>query len=179
MGFDQGLFLVFFIYGLAFFGMGLAMAMEAGRPSALADGRVLRPLAGFGLIHGAHEWLDAYLLQARALGLTLPHWVEWLPLVLLTSSYLSLLIFALTSLRLVTQPRPRLLKLAIALVSLYLLFTLIGIAFSWNKGGFGEEALEGLTRYVIAVPSSLLAAFGLHFIGVNFQEREARRWGSS
>jgi signal transduction histidine kinase len=171
MGFDQGLFLVFFIYGLAFFGMGLAMAMEAGRPSALADGRVLRPLAGFGLIHGAHEWLDAYLLQARALGLTLPHWVEWLPLVLLTSSYLSLLIFALTSLRLVTQPRPRLLKLAIALVSLYLLFTLIGIAFSWNKGGFGEEALEGLTRYVIAVPSSLLAAFGLHFIGVNSRTR--------
>jgi signal transduction histidine kinase len=171
MGLDQSLFIVFFVYGLAFFGMGLAMAMEAGRPSALADGHVLRPLAGFGLIHGAHEWLDAYLLQAQALGLALPNWVEWLPLVLLTSSYLSLLVFALTSLRLVTQPRPYLLQLAIALVSLYFLFTLLSVAFSWNKGGFGEEALEGLTRYVIAVPSSLLAAFGLHFIGVNSRTR--------
>jgi signal transduction histidine kinase len=171
MSLDQSLFIVYFVYGLAFFGMGLTMAMEAGRPSALADGHVLRPLAGFGLIHGAHEWLDAYLLQTQALGLTLPNWVEWLPLVLLTSSYLSLLVFALTSLQLVTQPRPHLLKLVITLVSLYFLFMLISIAFSWNQGVFGEEALEGLSRYVIAVPSSLLAAFGLHFIGVSSKTR--------
>ena len=38
MGLDQSLFIVFFIYGLAFFGMGLAMAMESWHASSLAEG---------------------------------------------------------------------------------------------------------------------------------------------
>jgi hypothetical protein len=36
MGLDQSLFIVFFVYGLAFFGMGLAMAMGSWRASSLA-----------------------------------------------------------------------------------------------------------------------------------------------
>jgi hypothetical protein len=41
---DQSLFLIFFIYGLAFFSMGLAMTLESGRSPALAVGRL--PEAG-------------------------------------------------------------------------------------------------------------------------------------
>jgi signal transduction histidine kinase len=168
---DQTLFFVYFAYGLAFFGMGLAIAMEAGRPSVLADASVLRPLAGFGILHGIHEWLDAYLIQADALGLTLTEWVEWLPLILLASSYLSLLVFAITALRLVERPRPNLLKFATVIISVYIVFTLVSAAFALSSGPFDEEALEGLTRYLIAIPFSLLAAFGLYFIGVNLRDR--------
>lgn len=170
---DQMLFFVYFTYGLAFFGMGLALAMEAGRPSVLADASVLRPLAGFGILHGVHEWLDAYMMQAEALKLALPEWVEWLPLVLLASSYLSLLVFAITALRLVERPRPTLLKYATVIISAYIVITVISAVFAWSRSTFEEEALEGLTRYLIAIPFSLLAAFGLYFIGVNSRSRSA------
>ncbi|MEW6718108.1 MAG: hypothetical protein AB1345_11480 [Chloroflexota bacterium] len=46
--------LIFFIYGLAFFYLGLAMAREAGRSPLLAKARMLRPLAVFGITHGLH-----------------------------------------------------------------------------------------------------------------------------
>lgn len=175
---DQTLFFVYFAYGLAFFGMGLAIAMEAGRPSVLADASVLRPLAGFGILHGVHEWVDAYLMQSDALGLALSVWVEWLPLILLASSYLSLLVFAITALRLVERPRPTLLKYATVIISMYIIFALVSVALAWGRSTFEEEVLEGLARYLIAIPFSLLAAFGLYSIGVNLQARSKSlaRW---
>ena len=65
--FDLVLFLVFFIYGFAFLTLGITFAVESGRFSALADAKVFRPLAIFGLFHGTHEWVEAYLIQADAL----------------------------------------------------------------------------------------------------------------
>ena len=40
--------LAFFIYGLAFFTMGIALTLEAWRSSSLRERRLLRPLAVFG-----------------------------------------------------------------------------------------------------------------------------------
>jgi hypothetical protein len=67
--FDLVLLVVYFAYGLAFFGMGLTLALESERSPALAEARLLRPLAAFGMLHGATEWLDSYLLQPVAGGL--------------------------------------------------------------------------------------------------------------
>jgi predicted Na+-dependent transporter len=53
--FDLVLLVVYFAYGLAFFGMGLTLALESERSPALAEARLLRPLAAFGMIHGVHE----------------------------------------------------------------------------------------------------------------------------
>lgn len=53
---------VFFIYGLAFFSMGLALAVECRRSSAVLLRSSLVYLAAFALIHGAVEWLDMFLL---------------------------------------------------------------------------------------------------------------------
>lgn len=53
---------VFFVYGLAFFAMGLAIALESRRPSALLLSRPLRYLAAFGLLHGLVEWIDMWLI---------------------------------------------------------------------------------------------------------------------
>ena len=47
-GLDINIVLVFFVYGLAFFSMGLAMMLEAQRAPKLAEARVLWPLAIFG-----------------------------------------------------------------------------------------------------------------------------------
>jgi signal transduction histidine kinase len=174
MNLDQNLFAILFIYGLAFFGMGVAMVMESWRISTAVAASDLRLLAGFGLIHGAHEWLDAYLMQLQALGQAPPNWLAWAPFFLLTTSYLSLLLFAVNTLRLVPKPAPKRLRVSTMLVGLYFLFIFISIARSWQAGHFGEEMLEGWSRYLLAVPSSLLAAFGLHFLSGASSARSRR-----
>jgi nitrate/nitrite-specific signal transduction histidine kinase len=59
---------VFFVYGLAFFAMGLAIALESRRPSDLRLSRPLRYLAAFGLLHAAVEWIDMWLIGPGADG---------------------------------------------------------------------------------------------------------------
>ena len=54
-GLHFDILIVFFVYGAAFFAMGLAMALESGRSSFLANANLLRPLAAFGILHGLHE----------------------------------------------------------------------------------------------------------------------------
>lgn len=58
----ERLALVFFVYGLAFFSMGLAIALESRRPSDLLLSRPLRYLAAFGLLHGIVEWIDMWMI---------------------------------------------------------------------------------------------------------------------
>src|SRR5512141_2163674 len=96
---QTNLLLIYFIYGLAFYSMGLAMLLESRRSPLLADARVLRPLALFGFLHGAHEWLEMALLERQGLGLPTPAVVAWVRLILLVVSFTALLIFGLRTLR--------------------------------------------------------------------------------
>ena len=91
---SQALLLTYFVYGLAFFAMGLAMLLETGRSPALAEARNLRFLASFGIIHGTHEWLESYMLQAQAAGTPLAPWLAWIRLALLISSFVALFLYA-------------------------------------------------------------------------------------
>lgn len=56
------LVVVFFVYGLAFFAMGLAIALEARRSTELRLAQSLKYLAAFGFLHAAVEWIDMWLL---------------------------------------------------------------------------------------------------------------------
>ena len=53
---------IFFVYGLAFFGMGLAILLEIGHISDRRLRYALRFLAVFGLVHGIHEWMEMFHL---------------------------------------------------------------------------------------------------------------------
>jgi PAS domain S-box-containing protein len=53
---------IFFTYGLAFFCLGLAVALEARRVSDLPLRRQLPWLAAFGFVHALVEWSDMFLL---------------------------------------------------------------------------------------------------------------------
>lgn len=57
---------LYFIYGLAFFSLGLASLLEMRESSGLPLGRQLPWLALFGLTHSAVEWCDMFLLDAPA-----------------------------------------------------------------------------------------------------------------
>jgi signal transduction histidine kinase len=175
MGLDQSLFIVFFVYGLAFFGMGLAMAMEAGRSSALAEARVLRPLAWFGLIHGTHEWLESYLLQAASLGTPLPAWLPWLRLGLLIGSFSSLLLFAFHSLQMVKLPLALHHKIMVYVLAGYILFISLSSFPAYRRMDIPwPNLLDGLSRYLLAVPASALAAMGLRARSLQTREQGPR-----
>lgn len=159
---DQLTFLVFFIYGLAFFGMGITMALESGRTPALAQARVLRPLAAFGLIHGTHEWLESYIIQAKSFGTPLPDWLSWLRLLLLVASFVSLLIYGLLMTPLISAFIRGRRIFHLNLFGLYALTILIGITSAYYKNPIPAPLLiDGLTRYLLAVPSGILATMAL------------------
>ena len=91
--FDLVLLVIYFAYGLAFFGMGLTLALESERSPSLAETHFLPLLAAFGLIHGAHEWLEAFLLQSVSQGTQLPAWLIWLRTRNIGSIFFSLMLF--------------------------------------------------------------------------------------
>ena len=53
---------VFFIYGLAFFVLGLAILIYPKKGSAFRLANHLWLIAGFGLTHGINEWLDMFIM---------------------------------------------------------------------------------------------------------------------
>lgn len=175
MNLQQWMFLVFFVYGLAFFGMGVAMALESGRRLALADSKALRPLAAFGLIHGMHEWFESYLLQAQAVGTPLTDWIPWIRLSLLFASFGCLLIFA-RNLLLVTSSHPSKWRHPIiGALTLYPMLIIGSAACAYYTAPIPwVNLLDGLGRYLLAAPASALSALAFHAKGR--QARAESRW---
>ncbi len=157
--FDITLLIVFFIYGLAFFCLGLTLALEIVRSPSPAEVRVLWPLAIFGLIHGTHEWFESYLIQAQAAGTLLPGWFGWLRIVLLASSFISLVIYGVYSFQ---QPGyPSLIGMPIALSVLGIYLAGIGVS-AWLAYRSTPipwvDFLDVISRYSLAAPGSFFAA---------------------
>ncbi len=174
VSFDPVLLLVFFIYGLAFFSLGMTLAVESGRFPALADAQVLRPLAIFGLIHGTHEWLEAYLMQADAFGSPLPGWLPWVRLIILAISFVFLLIFVIQAFRLHPHKFRMGGYLLFTALGGYVLVILVGANHALRFTNISWfDLLNVLTRYLLAVPGAILAAFTLrlHAVGSTGEQR--------
>jgi signal transduction histidine kinase len=174
---NQLTFLVFFVYGLAFFGMGITMALESGRSPALAQARVLRSLAAFGLIHGTHEWMEAYLLQAQALGTVLPAWLPWLRLGFLVSSFACLFWYGIRALAGLSASRKR----TIWISGFGFAFFIIGSTLSayLTTPIPLVPVLDGLGRYLLAVPAAMLAALALRAQAHGMFQNKRTRLGTS
>ena len=162
-GLDESLFFIFFIYGLAFLGMGVAMALESRRTPVLLEGLALRGLAAFGLIHGAHEWLESYLLQAQSFGIPPAAWLPWVRIGLLITSFAALLLYALLTLRLVTPADSRKLWPALFLAAIYLLALMRSAILAFQGGqAVLADLLDTMARYLLAIPGGLLAGISLY-----------------
>ena len=171
--FDFILFLVYFVYGLAFFGMGMALGVESSRSPALADAKVIRPLAIFGLIHGTHEWLEAYLMQSEVYGVTLPAWLSWSRLFILITSFVFLIVYDFQTFRL----RPYQLKtggsILIGILGIYGFIILIGAAQAIHSADINWfDLLSVLSRYLLAVPGAILAAIALRLQAIKSKGEE-------
>jgi signal transduction histidine kinase len=149
---------IYFFYGLAFFSMGLLVAMEGGRSTDARLRMALRPLAGFGLVHAAHEWLEMFRVMGH-FGEPLFSLVSVVELALLAFSFISLAAFG-SFLVLGSESTWRVsLIIPLALEAIWV-FGLINF-----KGEYPMDAIPNVadawTRYSLAIPAGLLAAFGL------------------
>ena len=159
--------LVYFFYGLAFFSMGLLVALEGGRSSDIRLRRALRPLAGFGIVHAVHEWLVMFTLMGHATSDTL---YSAIALSILAFSFISLAAFGSFLLAYTEVSRRLILLIPIGLEAVWV----FGL---YNFGGeYTGETLwnvaDAWTRYTLAIPASLLTS-----IGLVAQQRAFRRSG--
>lgn len=161
--------IIHFFYGLAFFSMGLLVMMEGGRSTDARLRMALRPLAGFGLVHSAHEWLDMFNVMGHFNEL----FAALFPvaaLVLLAFSFLSLAAFG-SYLVLGSESTWRVsLIIPLALEALWVYGLLM---FKSRYPSADMYAIADVwTRYSLAIPAGLLAAAGLVV-----QQRAFRRAG--
>lgn len=150
-----------FVYGLVFFVLGLAIAVQSRSYSRLELARSLSWLAAFGLIHGSYEWSELFArVQEAYLSPQGVFALHSLHLILLCVSFIALFEFGVALLR----PLGRgqwLHNVSLALLGAYL----VGILWplprwlpdphNWHQGA------EALARYFIAFPGGMLAAYGL------------------
>jgi signal transduction histidine kinase len=160
--YDLFLLVVYFAYGLAFFGMGLTLALESEHSPALTEARLLRPLAAFGMIHGVHEWLDSYILQPVLGGIQLPEWLLWLRLGLLAISFCFLLDYGILTLRHHGFTHGISNYIVWGLLALYGVGILASALFTYRIGTtLLVNLYDVLSRYLLAVPAAVLAALAL------------------
>ena len=157
--FARNIITVYFFYGLSFFSMGLAILVELGHASESDFARALRPLAGFGLVHGSHEWLEMFLIIHDHVLNEPPYgWVFPVRIVLLAVSFMFLVWFGA---RLIAGPtrKPQMFTI-IGLLAIIWLLGLWMVYRSQSSSDF-QVASDVYTRYSLAVPGAALTAWGL------------------
>jgi signal transduction histidine kinase len=159
--FVRNIVAVFFVYGLAFFAMGLALALAARRPSELQFAQAIRPLAAFGLVHGIHEWFEMFQKVAAGSSGHNPTLVEeCVRLAILVASFLMLAYAGLGLLR-AGQRRSRPgLRSALGMFVAWSA-SVLGVALALRPSAFELMAFaDVLSRYLLGIPGALLAAWG-------------------
>ncbi len=73
--FTRNIVIVYFFYGLAFFTMGLVVWLESNRTSEFRIARAFTLLAGFGMIHGLHEWFEMFEKISETVATNIPGWL--------------------------------------------------------------------------------------------------------
>ncbi len=164
--------LVFFLYGLAFFTMGVVIVQEVGRCTDARLRHALRFLAAFGLLHGIHEWLEMFQGIGPLPGQQAdPMLWEDLRILLLAFSFLPLSEFGVSLMA--TDEKKRRLSLLVPLtLAAVWSFGLLFMGSRYSLGGEFWDAADVWTRYVLAIPGALLAC-----IGLIFQQRAFRQAG--
>lgn len=177
--FAQNIVLVYFLYGLAFFSMGLAVWLESGRASELRLARAMGPLALFGILHGVHEWLEMFMRLgevvpgAPTVGQTMV--VEALRIALLMLSFLLLIVFGVRLLHLSGHGRGNERTFVILSAGLLVLVWFVSVMSTQQVYAFCEAdclvSVDVLTRYILGIPGAILAGWAMLLEQRAFRER--------
>ncbi len=169
--------LVFFVYGLAFFTMAVAIWIEVGRCPDARLRYALLPLAVFGLLHGGHEWLEMFLALYLPAGEVQAHlgW-ESARMGILAFSFLSLTAFGASLL----APNERMLRVSLLVPLIQAALWGFGLMILRSRFAISELVWDGVevwTRYVLGVPSAAIAGAGLVAQQRAFRQAGMERFG--
>jgi signal transduction histidine kinase len=153
---------IYFVYGLAFFVLGVAVALEIGRVEPTRFSRTMWPLAAFGLIHGTHEWIEMFAIIGRdAYNFHPAAGFEIFRLILLAVSFIVLTLFGVQMLTLSNRLHHSSLYIGGGMTLFYSLgVVLLGQWLNWQQPGWFAAA-DALARYSLAIPGAVLATWAL------------------
>jgi signal transduction histidine kinase len=159
--FSRNTILVYFVYGLVFFLLGFAIALQSMRHTRLELARSLKWFAAFGILHGIHEW-GAIIVPFQAMYMS-----DALMTLLLTFQVFSLVasFFCLFKFGvcLLNDRWPWLNYVPYIIVALWAVrfFVPVLLGDSWSISW--QRAGSIWARYLIGFPGALLAAYGLYY----------------
>jgi signal transduction histidine kinase len=144
--------LVWLIYGLAFFVLGLVILVYPKKGSKFALAQCIWMVGVFGIVHGLNEWLDMFIRIGEPFP---PDLLAWVRMFVLPASFFWLVQFGVTILSRNARRR-RLLRMAPVLLATGWLAVLL----------FDESSRQPLveniwSRYLLCVPGTLLTAWAL------------------
>jgi signal transduction histidine kinase len=153
---------VYFIYGQAFFVLGLAIAFRSRKHSELALGAHLWLLAVFGLVHGVYEWGIIFIpIQQRYLPGDAVNALRVLQLALETISFFALYQFGAELVAVGARRAWFWRALPGALLALWAGAFLVVLAGATNTFREIWTTGDAFSRYLLGVPGAAMAAFGL------------------
>ncbi len=165
--FIQHIDAVYFFYGLAFFSMGLAVMLESRRTSEFRIAGAMMFLAGFGLLHGLHEWTDMFVQLGKfeSLSPEQSFLFNGIRIGELVFSFGLLIVFGI---RLITSNRTtngRENNFAWIVAGILIGFWFVSILLTrWIYDPTAEEFIisaDVLARYIVGIPGALLAAWAI------------------
>lgn len=174
---DFSFILIYFFYGLAFFSMGLVVALEGGRANDPRLRSGLRPLAVFGILHALHEWLEMFEHMGGAVhnfDFNTPLY-QSLGLAMLAFSFLSLAAFGSYLLAKDEVAHRVMFLIPLGLEAVWV-FGLLNMRSEYSPIELKPIA-DVWTRYAIGIPASLLAAVGLVYQQRAFRQAGLIRFG--
>jgi len=156
--------LVYLIYGLTFFSMGLIVLLESWRLEDSAPQKVIiRPLAFFGLLHGLHEWLEiSYIILVR-LGEPIPPVLPFIRLGLLIGSFAALFIYGILAYRYAHAHVSLFTLFGAISLPLFALLVSFDVLHAYLAGAIPiQRVVDSLVRYLLGVPGAAVATLALH-----------------
>lgn len=152
---------IYFAYGLVFFILGLAIALQSRSYSRLDLARSLKWLAAFGFAHGFNEWGDLFIpIQANYLDLKTIEIMHDFHLLLLGSSFAFLFEFGVTLLNPLGRAR-WLHGFPAGLLAIWFFVVYFPLPRMISDFNTWHNTANALARYFIGLPGGLIAAYGL------------------
>lgn len=169
---------VYFFYGLTFFTFGLALILASRHPSEFRFAQAIRPLAAFGMLHGAHEWLEMFQLIAAQTGGDLSGiGVNLFRLFILAISFLMLLVFGIVLLSPKgSTPAQRYVPLILMIGAWGVTIAIVDSIVSPAPSDVLILA-DVLARYMFGIPAALVGTWALMVQQRTFRERDMPQFG--
>ncbi len=162
---QANIILIYFLYGLSHFTIGVVVALETGRASQLRISRALPFLAAFELTHGINEWTEMLSMISQEIP-TVAREPEWAPIVKLVWLSISFVFLFLFGTQLLSQLIPQHRRWLRWLPLISLAIFLFGVArLNLFQPPHSFEASANLgelwTGYSIGLPAAITACLAL------------------